>query len=206
MMQISSDSIKGDDLAKFKQRVAKVLLNSFMGLDQSLNADQVYHEYKVNHRQIIMGVRNIQDVRLRTFAYACIHAYIKAYIKHHFTDVNARTTAMFDIGSRVFGIDNGRLKSNRLFWLFASTFTKDEVMSISKMWCDVQVDTKHVIASRAYDENLMGEALNMAYYADDVIDHEVFSPVDLYQDDVDFEDDSFDSSDLSQDDLNEFYC
>ena len=212
MMEVSREGIKGEDLVKFKQRVAKALLNMFMGLDQGLSADQVYHEYKVNHRQIIMGVRNIQDVRMRTFAYACIHTYIKAYIKHYFVDTNARTTAMFEVGSRVFGIDNGRLKSNRLFWLFASTFTKDEVMVISKLWCDVQPSLKHVAADKAYSDVLMNDALDHGYSIEDAIDVDVFSPVDIYDnagddefgyDEDDYED--FDPNSFSDDDLGDIY-
>jgi hypothetical protein len=131
-----AQSLKGDDLVKYKVNCGLSILRLFMNVKHA-KLDAILDGYR-RGAVIHMGVRDINDMNLRSFAYACIHAYIKAYIVHLFPNEHARTSALFQTGKKLFGLYNGKVRSNRLFWLYLSTFNKDMIMLLSNLWMDAQ--------------------------------------------------------------------
>ena len=106
-----------------------------------------------------MGVRTQDDdIRL---THACVHSYIKSFIKYKFSSDKARATAMFITGKRVFGMVNGRVRSNRLFWLYAATFSKESIMEISNLWMTVQERQNHVGAVRPVSSDTMSDMFDV---------------------------------------------
>jgi hypothetical protein len=204
---IRSNNIKADALVREKVAIAKVLLRRFMGVGDKCSLDNIIDGFKKG-ANIIMGVRDIFDTQLRSFAYTCIHAYVKGYIISTFSDEAARCSAMFETGRIVFGMNNGRAKSSRLFWQYFSTFSKENMAKISNLWMASQsrINVNQVMDDNPLSDDMMADLFDHAHHVtyDDVAN---CSPVDLdcfvFDEGMDFDgfDDSFNECMLVEDDF-----
>jgi hypothetical protein len=160
---VRANNVRGDDLVKFKIDVAKTLFRRFMYAADGVSIDTIITKFRAG-ANILLGVRDIYDTSLRSFAYACIHAYIRAYIINQFSDERARMTALFETGLIVFGMNDGSAKSSRLFWQYFSTFNKDSMIALSNMWMDAQSKMSNTkLESVGLDVDMMADLFDHAH-------------------------------------------
>jgi hypothetical protein len=198
---IRANNIRGEELVKAKIAVAKILFRKFMNVHEKYDFDDIIVGFQ-RGANILMGVRDLYDTQLRSFAYTCIHAYVRAYIVTKFSDEKARCSAMMETGRIVFGINNGRAKSSRLFWQYFSTFSKESMAYVSNMWCDAQT---RIAGSEVCEIPMADDAMaDLFEHAHNVMSDDIdnVNPVDLddiMMDDMLFYDECelFDSIDLS---------
>lgn len=160
---VRANNVRGDDLVKFKIDVAKTLFRRFMYASDGVSIDTIIAKFRAG-ANILLGVRDIYDTALRSFAYACIHAYIRAYIVNQFSDERARMTALFETGLIVFGMNDGSAKSSRLFWQYFSTFNKESMIALSNMWMDAQSKMSNTkLESTGLDVDMMADLFDHAH-------------------------------------------
>lgn len=137
------DNLSGEALRQHKLNTGLSIVRMMMGFNGKYS-DPVDCCTKIvmligQGHKYVFGVNDIYDSGLRTYAYACLHALVRYIIVKKFSDNAARYVAALETGVKVFRKNaDGSVISNRLFWLYISTFSGDMLSEFSSIWTDHQ--------------------------------------------------------------------